>query len=296
LGGATVGGSTLSRIFVVHVFLIPALVFAFVGLHLMLVLRHGISEPPQPGRKIDPKTYRKEYEEDLKKDGVPFWPNAAWRDMVFAAVMVFGILLLAFFFGPPELGHPPDPSLIDANPRPDWYLMWYFAVLALLPHGIESFFMVFAPLLAGGLLILLPFISNHGERSPSRRPWAVAVVLMVVVMIGAFWWAGAKSDWSPNFNAKPLTAEIIGTASGPIFNGAKLFESKGCLNCHLIQEDGGRRGPDLSQIGDKLSANEMILRISNGAANMPAYASSLTPAEMDELVAFLKSRKSGLKP
>ncbi len=296
LGGATVGGSTLSRIFVVHVFLIPALVFAFVGLHLMLVLRHGISEPPQPGRKIDPKTYRKEYEEDLKKDGVPFWPNAAWRDMVFAAVMVFGILLLAFFFGPPELGHPPDPSLIDANPRPDWYLMWYFAVLALLPHGIESFFMVFAPLLAGGLLILLPFISNHGERSPSRRPWAVAVVLMVVVMIGAFWWAGAKSDWSPNFNAKPLTAEIIGTASGPIFNGAKLFESKGCLNCHLIQEDGGRRGPDLSQIGDKLSANEMILRISNGAANMPAYASSLTPAEMDKLVAFLKSRKSGLKP
>jgi hypothetical protein len=34
----------------------------------------------------------------------------------------------------------------------------------------------------------------------------------------------------------------------------------------------------------------MILRISNGAPNMPAYASSLTPGEMDELVAFLQSR------
>ncbi len=295
LGGPTVGGSTLSRIFVVHVFLIPALVFAFVGLHLMLVLRHGISEPPQPGRKVDPKTYRHEYEDSLKKDGVPFWPDAAWRDMVFAAAMVVGIILLALVFGPPELGHPPDPSLIDANPRPDWYLMWYFAVLALLPHGIESFFMVFAPLLAGVLLILLPFISNHGERSPSRRPWAAGAVLMVVVMIGAFWWAGVKSNWSPNFNVEPLQVKVVGATSGPIFEGARLFELKGCLNCHLIQGYGGRRGPDLSEIGEKLSAGQMILRISNGASNMPAYASSLTPAEMDDLVAFLQSRKSNWK-
>jgi ubiquinol-cytochrome c reductase cytochrome b subunit len=295
LGGSTVGGSTLSRIFVVHVFLIPALVFAFVGLHLLLVLRHGISEPPEPGKKVNPQTYRKEYEASLKKDGVPFWPDAVWRDMVFAAAMTVAIVVLAFIFGPPELGHPPDPSLIDANPRPDWYLMWYFAVLALLPHGIENFFMVFAPLIAGIFLILLPFISNHGERSPSRRPWAVAVVIMIVVMIGAFWWAGVKSDWSPNFDPKPLSAEVIGAASGPILEGAHLFEVKGCLNCHLIQGDGGRRGPDLSVIGDKLSANQMILRISNGATNMPAYASTLTPAEMEQLVAFLQSRRSLVK-
>jgi ubiquinol-cytochrome c reductase cytochrome b subunit len=204
--------------------------------------------------------------------------------------MTVAIVILAFIFGPPELGHPPDPSLIDANPRPDWYLMWYFAVLALLPHGIENFFMVFAPLLAGVLLIALPFISNEGERSPSRRPWAVAIVIMVVVMIGAFWWAGVKSDWSPNFDPQPLSAEVIGATGGPVLAGARLFEVKGCLNCHLIQGDGGRRGPDLSVIGDKLSADQMILRISNGAPNMPAYASNLTPAEMDELVAFLKSR------
>jgi ubiquinol-cytochrome c reductase cytochrome b subunit len=212
--------------------------------------------------------------------------------VVFASAMVLAILLLALFFGPPELGHPPDPSLIDANPRPDWYLMWYFAVLALLPHGIENFFMVFAPLLAGCLLILLPFISNHGERSPSRRPWAVAVVLMVVVMIGGFWRAGVKSDWSPNFNVKPLSAEVVGADSGPLFEGGRLFELKGCLNCHLIEGAGGRRGPDLSEIGDKLSADEILLRISNGGTNMPAYASNLTPAEMSDLVAFLRSRKS----
>ena len=43
--------------------------------------------------------------------------------------------------------------------------------------------MVFGPLLAGILLIALPFISNRGERSPNRRPWAIAAVLMIVLMI-----------------------------------------------------------------------------------------------------------------
>jgi ubiquinol-cytochrome c reductase cytochrome b subunit len=120
---------------------------------------------------------------------------------------------------------------------------------------------------------------------------------MVVVMIGAFWWAGVKSNWSPNFNVEPLSAEVVGATSGPVFEGGRLFELKGCLNCHLIQGYGGRRGPDLSNVGDKLSADQMILRVSNGAPNMPAYASSLTPLEMNDLLAFLQSRKAnGMGP
>ena len=290
LGGSTVGGATLSRFFAIHVFVVPACIFAFVGVHLMLVLRHGISEPPKPGRPVDPKTYRQEYEALMKKEGCPFWPDAAWRDVVFGVGTIAAIALLALVFGPPELGKPPDPSIIAADPRPDWYLLWYFAVLALLPHGMENYFMVFGPLLAGVVLILLPFLFNRGERSPRRRPWAVGSVVMVVLMIGTLWVAGVHSNWSPNFNAKPLPASVVGATSGPVFEGAKLFHSKGCLNCHLIGRYGGRRGPDLTTVAARLVPDQMILRIANGGVNMPAYASNLTPKEMDDLIAFLGTR------
>jgi ubiquinol-cytochrome c reductase cytochrome b subunit len=291
LGGESIGGATLNRFFAIHVFIVPALMFAFIGLHVLLVLRHGIAEPPKAGIPVDPKTYRANYQALLKKSGKPFWPDAAWRDVVFAVVMIVAIALLAVIFGPPELGKLPDPSIVAAEPRPDWYLLWYFAVLALLPHGTERIFMVFGPLTAGLLLIALPFFAATGERSPSRRPWAVAGILLTVTAIAALWVAGKQSPWSPNFDSKPLTAEIVGATKGPIFIGAQLFQEKACINCHLIQGRGGRRGPDLTFVGDKLRESDMVIRIANGGVNMPAYGATLKPGEIADLVAFLESRR-----
>ncbi len=292
MGGDTIGGATLTRFFVVHVFIMPALIFAFVGLHLWLVLRHGVAEPPIAGKPVDPKTYRREYKELIKEHGRPFWPDMAWRDVVFCVVMIIAIATLALIFGAPKLGEQPDPSIIAASPRPDWYLLWYFAILALLPHGTEKYLMVYGPLLVGLALIALPFVFNRGERSPRRRPWAVAAVLMTVVMIATLWVAGANSPWSPDFNAKPLSPSVVGATSGPVFIGAQLFQAKGCLNCHSIGSDGGKRGPNMTNVADRLSKDQMTMKIANGGVNMPAYAANLTPTEMDSLVAFLQSRKS----
>jgi len=291
LGGNTIGGATLSRFFAIHVFLVPALLFGFIALHLRLVLRHGISEPPREGKPVDPKTYRKEYAELLEQTGHPFWPDGAWRDVVFGTGMIIVIAALAIFVGPPPLDKPPDPSVLTADPRPDWYLLWYFAVLALIPPSIEGYVMILGPAVIGIVLLIVPILNNRGERAPSRRPWAIAVVLLSVIMIGSLWIAGARSSWSPHFDPEPLTPEIIGAAGGPVYEGARLFREKACLNCHLIEGHGGRRGPDLTYVADKLTRDALIIRIVNGGVNMPAFGATLKPAEIDDLVAFLQSRR-----
>jgi ubiquinol-cytochrome c reductase cytochrome b subunit len=296
LGGNNIGGATLSRFFAIHVFVIPGLMFLFIALHLRLVLRHGIAEPPMAGNPVDPKTYRKDYEARLKTNGRPFWPDGAWRDFVFGTGLVIAIALLAFYLGPPALDKPPDPSILNADPRPDWYLLWYFAVLALIPPRVEGYVMIVAPAVIGLFLLFGPLLNNRGERAPSRRPWAIAVVLLSVLMIGSLWIAGARSPWSPNFDPVPLTPEIIGATSGPVFRGAQLFQEKACINCHLIAGHGGRRGPDLTFIADKLTKDDMIIRIVNGGVNMPAFGATLKPEEIDDLVGFLQSRTSQDRP
>jgi ubiquinol-cytochrome c reductase cytochrome b subunit len=290
MGGQTVGGTTLSRFFAIHVFFIPGMIFGFLFLHLYLVLRHGISEPPKTGEPVDPKTYRKKYEELLKKDGVPFWPDAAWRDVIFSTVVCLTVLTLAITVGPPELNKPPDPTQIHAVPRPDWYFFWYFSLMALLPQGSDKYLLWMMPMALILVPTFLPLLFRKGERSIARRPWAPVIVLITVVTIIALWRLGIKAPWTPHFDTPPLSASLVASNDLSVQRGARLFHDKACLYCHLVDGQGGIRGPDLTYVADRLSREQMIWRISNGGYNMPGYTYNLNGKEMGDLIAFFDSR------
>lgn len=293
LGGNTIGAQSLSRFYSYHVFIAPAFIFIFIGLHLYLVFRNGISEPPKAGRLVDPKTYRGWYEKYLEEKSVPFWPNAAWRDVIFSSVIVIVIILLAIFLGAPALTGSPDPSAVLTSPTPDWYMVPFFALFALMPHKIESIAMMLGPLLTIFLLFSIPFISNRGERSPLKRPWAMFGVLCVFVFIISLLITGIKAPWSPDFKTKPLPLSAIKSQhpDSTIAAGVSLFYAKGCQYCHKINKYGGDAGPNLTIVGNRLSQQELTIRIVNGSTNMPSYGGILSKDELNNLVVFLASQK-----
>jgi ubiquinol-cytochrome c reductase cytochrome b subunit len=293
IGGNTIGGHSLSRFYSYHVFIIPALIFLFIALHLYLVFRNGISEPPRAGRPVDPKTYRAWYKNYLAEKSVPFWPNAVWRDVLFSSLIVIFIIALAATVGAPKLTTPPDPSMVSTSPTPDWYMVPFFALFALMPHRLESIAMMLGPVLTVILLLSIPFLSNKGARSPLKRPWAMFGVLCVFVFVISLLVVGLQAPWSPDFKAKPLPLTATRSPSGgmEIARGVNLFYAKGCEFCHAVNGYGGKAGPDLSLVGNRLSLQELTIRIVNGANNMPAYGGTLTKEELQDLSAFLSAQK-----
>jgi ubiquinol-cytochrome c reductase cytochrome b subunit len=167
--------------------------------------------------------------------------------------------------------------------------MWYFAVLALAPHSLENIIIVAGPLVFGAILLLLP-LANTGARSVRDRPLAAVLVVFIWTVILAFWFAGQRADWSPNFEAPPLPATVVRSADPVVNEGARLFRDKGCEYCHAIEGYGGRRGPDLSDVRSRMAPDQLAARITNGSPSMPAYARMLKPEEVQTLVKFLSTR------
>jgi ubiquinol-cytochrome c reductase cytochrome b subunit len=273
------------------VFVIPALMFLLITTHLYLVIHLGISEVPTPGEPVDPATYEKRYQDLLEREGIPFYPDAVWKDVVFAIAVGVVVVLLAFLVGPPELGLPADPTIIQAYPRPDWYFLWYFALLALIPTTVENLFILGFPLTVGIIFLALPFVANKGERSPRRRPWAIAIVGLAALTIAVLVREGQIAPWSPAQNVPPLPASVTNGLSPAARQGAMVFERSGCSSCHAIAGVGGIKGPDLTYVGSRLSSAQITARILAGGNGMPAYAGNLSPTDTTNLVTFLEMRR-----
>jgi cytochrome b6 len=178
-GGAQVTGGTLTRFYGFHVAVLPALATAILGIHLILVQKHGMSEPPS-------------IEAERKKTGekprsMAFIPHFALRDAIgwCAALAVLAGLAARF---PWELGTKADPfAPAPAGIRPEWYFCWMFQALKLLPGHILGMEGEIVGILGIGIIalgvVLVPFIDRTpGPGDLRSRALSIAGVVMILVV------------------------------------------------------------------------------------------------------------------
>jgi len=176
-GGDDVTGATLSRFYAIHIAILPALFTVLLGLHLLFVQRQGMHEPERVAA-LPPE----------KKKLLPFFPNFLLRDALLWLVVLNILLYLAVFF-PWELGERADPfASAPAGIRPEWYFMFMFQTLKLIPGHV--WFMEGEVLgivgfgLAGLAWFLVPFWQARGDaRKKSRAMTFVGISAVVYIVV-----------------------------------------------------------------------------------------------------------------
>jgi ubiquinol-cytochrome c reductase cytochrome b subunit len=257
-----------------------------------MVLKLGINEWPMPGRLVNRATYEHEYHELTKRDGAPFVPYAVWKDMFFAAFVVLAVIACALYFGPFGPSGRPDPTIIQTVPKPDYFFLWLYALLSLLPPSLETPVILIGPVLVIIGLLLVPFVAGEGEKSWRRRPIAVLTVLMIAIVFGTFTHMAEFAPWSPHMNAwsgDPVPKQMLLRTTALERQGALVFQLKQCRNCHALGGSGGDRGPALDAVAVRMTQDQLIRQVLQGGGNMPTYGKNLSPPETTALVAFLET-------
>src|ERR1700692_1432933 len=206
-------------------------------------------------------TYAGDYQKLTKKTGIPFVPDAAWKDAIFAAAIMLAIMAFALFCGPFGPPGQPDPTIIQTAPKPDFAFLWIYAVLAYLPPSLETPVLFIAPVLGIGAMLLLPLIAGEGEKHWSRRPVAVLMLAVIAVTLGVFTRLGTYTPWSPIMNAWSSDAvpqHYLHELSPIERQGAVVFQNKQCRNCHSVGGEGGQRGPTLDAVASRMTEDQMV--------------------------------------
>jgi quinol-cytochrome oxidoreductase complex cytochrome b subunit len=164
-GGEDITGSTLTRMFGLHVAILPAIATFLIGLHLALIQWFGMSVPPsvETAWQANPSRRRE----------VRFFPNFVLREVMawYVALGLLGALAALFPWG---LGVKADPfAPAPAGIKPEWYFLFMFQTLKLIPAKLLGMDGEMIGILAFGVIgaaaLLLPFLDR--EKPLRTRPW-----------------------------------------------------------------------------------------------------------------------------
>ncbi|MEP7048473.1 MAG: cytochrome b, partial [Ilumatobacteraceae bacterium] len=122
-GGEFPADDITSRLYIVHVLIVPGVIVAMLGAHLAIVWRQKHTQFPGPGRT------------EQNVVGSRLWPAYALRSvgLFFVIVAVLAALGGLFQVNPVWLYGPFEPSAVSTAAQPDWYMGWLEGALRLIP-------------------------------------------------------------------------------------------------------------------------------------------------------------------
>ncbi|HEV2303786.1 MAG TPA: cytochrome b N-terminal domain-containing protein [Stellaceae bacterium] len=176
-GGFAVANPTLNRFYSLH-YLLPFIIVAVVGLHLVALHTHGSNNP----LGIDAKG---------PQDSIPFHPYYTIKDLfgltVFLIFFAFIVFYAPNFLTNPDNYIPADPLKTPLDIVPEWYFLPFYAVLRSVPSKLFGVILLFSSIF---ILFVLPWLDTSAVRSARFRPiykWVFWLLAIDVVVLG---WVG----------------------------------------------------------------------------------------------------------
>lgn len=166
-GGDEMGQAGLSRLFGLHVAVLPLTLVALFGIHIVAMRRFGPVGPWDDRRR----TFRG-----------AFWPDQVFKDAVTGTAVFFLLIVLTVFL-PPSYTGPADPLDTSYIPRPEWNFLFLYEAFTYFEGRLEPVGIVGVPSVLVLILVLLPFIDRNPGRDPLKRPFAMAGALVLAALI-----------------------------------------------------------------------------------------------------------------
>jgi cytochrome b-561 len=263
-GGNFPSSATIPRLYFIHVLVLPLAIAGLLGVHMIILLRQKHTEARRDGDV--PGRERVAREDDSVVVGLPAFPNQTAVSAVVFFLTLATLSLLAGFLPVHNVAEygPNDPATTPHLIMPDWFLMWGYGFLKLVPSWmsfdvlglhISSEFIggLFLPGLVFVGVFVWPFIDyedepTHFTVSPLARPWQTAVGIAAVVFIMLASIAGMDV----------IVADIVGTTTdalkpyligllvvGPLLAGGITYAVLGGFG-DGDPSDGDARGGDSS--------------------------------------------------
>jgi quinol-cytochrome oxidoreductase complex cytochrome b subunit len=194
-GGEGVTGETLARFYVLHVVVLPWVLTMLIATHLFLMRVQGLATYERVGEE-------KHLEEG---QGIPFFPHHVLKEAVIFCVLI-GVLVTLIILWPVELGEKADPFVTPEGIKPEWYFLSTYQLLKYFPKLLGIFVSMVPPL----LLLLWPFVDRSPERHPKKRPVAVTIGIVALVLAVVFGMVGHLSEQETTFRGQRYHIDIYG--------------------------------------------------------------------------------------